>query len=716
MFKNLFFQTKALPELSSQLDAEIPRYPPFLKGLPAASPEDLQSTQDELIAKLRQVLGFNLRDFQRLIQPCIDHLAAYVHLLPASEHHHHSGAGGLLRHSLEVAFWAAQAAEGIIFVASGTPVEKKELEPRWRVAAALGGLFHDIGKPVSDLSITDEDGRYQWNPFLETLSQWTTNNSIERYFIRWRDGRCKRHEQFSILVLNRVMTPELLAWLTQPGPEILQAMLEAIGNTDPEHVLSKLVIEADQTSVQRDLKAQRISVDDNALGVPVERYLLDAMRRLLASSQWLVNQRDARVWIRKSNQSTNLYLVWKSAAKEIIELLAKDKIPGIPRDPDTLADILIERGLATKSASNERYESFAPEVLIKDGKPIWLPMLHISEADLLFSSNVPSGVTLFNKSEWEATQQTQAEPQSHSSEHSDLPEASSSIELSNSAESPSSKSSDQHDELRLASDVNHLQATENALGDECEKPNNSYDGAISNNVNQQDAEALNLPESLAWFPEASSALIMVGEQLLIRYPDAVRPWCAPRKLLAELSRLDWLELDPANPTRKARTVTTKDGVQEQGLLLKVSISKGLTALIDLLKQDAESAAAIQDEEASPRPSRTETTNAQAKEPATRAERKQKPIAPNAKSSTDPKHAQRQQMVNFVKDLPILLTDGDYPDVDHSADGIRVTIQTLRQVANEHGIPAGQLLRGISASDQCQFDEGETVLFTAHAKR
>lgn len=209
---------------------------------------------------------------------------------------------------------------------------------------------------------------------------------------------------------------------------------------------------------------------------------------------------------------------------------------------------------------------------------------------------------------------------------------------------------------------------------------------------------------------------MVGEQILIRYPDAVRHWCAPRKLLAELSRLDWLELDPANPTRKARAVTTNDGVQEQGLLLKVSISKGLTALIDLSNQDAEPAAAIQNEEALPRPSRTKTTNAQAKEPATRAERKQKPIAPNANSSTDLKHAQRQQMVNFVKDLPILLTDGDYPDVDHSADGIRVTIKTLRQVANEHGIPAGQLLRGISASDECQFYEGETVLFTAHAKR
>ena len=64
------------------------------------------------------------------------------------------------------------------------------------------------------------------------------------------------------------------------------------------------------------------------------------------------------------------------------------------------------------------------------------------------------------------------------------------------------------------------------------------------------------------------------------------------------------------------------------------------------------------------------------------------------------------MVNFVKDLPILLTDGDYPNVDHSADGIRVTIQTLRQVAKEHAHSSRTAASGISASDQCQFDEGK----------
>ncbi|MCV5943290.1 phosphohydrolase, partial [Escherichia coli] len=76
--------------------------------------------------------------------------------------------------------------------------------------------------------------------------------------------------------------------------------------------------------------------------------------------------------------------------------------------------------------------------------------------DLLFSSNVPSSVTLFSKSDWEATQQIQAEPQSRSSEHPDLPEASSSIDHCNSYESPSTKSYEQDDELRHASDVNHL--------------------------------------------------------------------------------------------------------------------------------------------------------------------------------------------------------------------------------------------------------------------
>ena len=46
MFNNLFFQTKALPELSSQLDAEIPRYPSFLKGCQLRCWHEVKSRQN----------------------------------------------------------------------------------------------------------------------------------------------------------------------------------------------------------------------------------------------------------------------------------------------------------------------------------------------------------------------------------------------------------------------------------------------------------------------------------------------------------------------------------------------------------------------------------------------------------------------------------------------------------------------------------------------
>lgn len=50
--------------------------------------------------------------------------------------------------------------------------------------------------------------------------------------------------------------------------------------------------------------------------------------------------------------------------------ISHDKIPGIPRDPDTLADILIERGFAVPNTVQEkgerayyRYWEVLPEML-----------------------------------------------------------------------------------------------------------------------------------------------------------------------------------------------------------------------------------------------------------------------------------------------------------------------------------------------------------------
>jgi conjugal transfer pilus assembly protein TraI len=129
-------------------DPEIPRYPPFLKGLPVAAPARIVATQGELIARLQDALAFTDARFAALVRPVVERYAAFVHLLPASEGHHHRGAGGLFRHGLEVAFHAAQASQGRIFALDRSPAERRALEPRWRLAAGLAGLCHDVGKPV----------------------------------------------------------------------------------------------------------------------------------------------------------------------------------------------------------------------------------------------------------------------------------------------------------------------------------------------------------------------------------------------------------------------------------------------------------------------------------------------------------------------------------------------------------------------------------------
>jgi hypothetical protein len=385
------FKSPAVPTLASVAEStpsrtdeeDIPRYPPFAKGLPAASVDRILATQAELLDAIRHTLALPAEAFQTVVMPVITRYAAFTHLLPASEAHHHRGAGGLFRHGLEVAYWAVMASEGVLFGIGSTPLERKWQEPRWRLAVCLAGLLHDIGKPVSDLSILDREGRTQWNPYLENLTDWAAKNGVDRYFLRWRDKRHQRHEQFSVLVTERVLTAECLSYLTQSGPEIMQAMLEAIAGVDRGAMFHTLVIEADRKSVERDLKANHIPVD-TSLGVPVEKYLLDAMRRLIGSGRWTANTRGARIW----RFADGVHVVWKAGAQDVSELLAKDRIPGIPRDPDTLADILIERGLAvprkTADGKSFRYWRMAPAEL-----DMALYMLRLAMPELIYSGEPP---------------------------------------------------------------------------------------------------------------------------------------------------------------------------------------------------------------------------------------------------------------------------------------------------------------------------------------
>jgi conjugal transfer pilus assembly protein TraI len=119
----------------------------------------------------------------------------------------------------------------------------------------------------------------------------------EHYFLRWRERRHTRHETFGLLVLERILTPQVTAWLVDADPEIMQGLLSAVAGIDDGAVLGGLVTEADRASVERDLRENHIDPAATSLGVPVDRYLLDAMRRLARGGRWQINVPGARLWM-----------------------------------------------------------------------------------------------------------------------------------------------------------------------------------------------------------------------------------------------------------------------------------------------------------------------------------------------------------------------------------------------------------------------------------
>jgi conjugal transfer pilus assembly protein TraI len=373
---------------------EIPRYPPFERGLPVTPVDEVVATQHELIVRLDETIGCTRELFQDLILPVIHRYAELVHLLPASQMHHHRGAGGLFRHGLEVAVHAANATRAMVFAMDRTPGERLEIEPRWRVAAALAGVCHDLGKPVSDLSISDRDGTLTWRPMKESIPQWAGSNGIERYFLHWRREReHNAHQLIGMMVLDRVLTAEIKNWLSEYGDDILRSLLATVGGLEKESTLGRLTTEADCASVDRDLRENRLDLEALSLGVPVERYLIDAMRRLIRSGRWRINIPGARLWMFEEG----LHVVWPLGGREIAEIFNTDRAPGIPRDPDTLADLLIEHGHAVpcrRDGYTTRYWRLAPGPLAAEGERVELTMVRMVQPETILVSAVPKPVAL----------------------------------------------------------------------------------------------------------------------------------------------------------------------------------------------------------------------------------------------------------------------------------------------------------------------------------
>jgi len=362
------------------------RCPAYQEGYPGqvSGVVLMEAYQSFLTDKIHIQIGLTDAEYRELLLPVIHNFAEFVHLLPASEHHHHSIPGGLMRHGLEVACFSLEIMlTSTAFDTEQTPGERSRRLRCWYVAGVIAGLMHDIGKPVTDMSVISFEGDITWNPDVCTLCEWSIQHNIGRYFIRWRENRHGKHQKVSVSYLRQIVPAKTLQWISEGGRDIYEAMIEAI-NGEGEHKLSKTVLRADTASVSNDRKKNGASAEPAAItGAPTSRVAVDSMRRLISEGRWQVNVSGGRLWM----TTTGMFIAWNLAAEEIISLMKETNIGGFPRSPDTLLGVLGAAELFERTPEGDLLWYVAPHLLHKNGKGPALRCVKLLNSELLFPAH-----------------------------------------------------------------------------------------------------------------------------------------------------------------------------------------------------------------------------------------------------------------------------------------------------------------------------------------
>ncbi|MCR4297687.1 MAG: TraI domain-containing protein, partial [Gallionella sp.] len=306
---------------------------------------------------------------------------------PASQSHHHRGAGGLLRHSLEVGLWSLQQTERMLIRGVTTPKSRRAIEPRWRLAVFFAGICHDLGKAVTDLAVTDRESKEKWRPYNQSLYEWAQSLDISNYFLHWQEGRAKHHTSVSSTVINNIIGKASFDWISAESTEVLIWLTESVNcNPGQTNQIYDLVVKADQLSVERDLKTMGVAMAGYEIGVPIERYLTDIMRRLVREGIWRINEPGARIW----NIGGHIYLVWPAAGEEIAKRASGEDIPGLPKTPDGILDMMVEREIAyLREEEGDRYYYIAPSVLTEKIPDLKLKAIRLRDQALISSTIIP---------------------------------------------------------------------------------------------------------------------------------------------------------------------------------------------------------------------------------------------------------------------------------------------------------------------------------------
>lgn len=325
-------------------------YPPVDPGLPACSVQEIVHSQEPLLQRLRRIVSTDERSFDEHYLEAVRQLARSVHLLPASSHEEFAGAGGLFRQCLEVAVYAAQAADGRIFTPTEDVQTRHAMEPRWKYAAFLAGLVCCVYRPLSACAVVAECGSV-WPKHAVALGDWLAQVGTGRYFVQWStSGALPATGAEGASVVDQVLPRSRLAWLDQGSPAIVRDVFAiALGQSRPgDSILGETVQRIREEVLRRDEVTRRSRYGRLRIGAHLEPYVMDALRTLLADGRWRLDAGGSLLY-----GTDGLYLRWPQGFEPLRQALQELGLPGVPRCALTLAELLGRGGAVLPEDSGQ---------------------------------------------------------------------------------------------------------------------------------------------------------------------------------------------------------------------------------------------------------------------------------------------------------------------------------------------------------------------------
>lgn len=209
------------------------------------------SSIEEMTERILYWLSLDM-EVRALAERLLPRFADTVGDLPASAEHHHSEAGGLYRHSLEVALKALEEFEGNIVMerrpdGSVDSFRSSRNRPRWQYATFIAALCHDLGK-LFDLEVHGKGDT--WSPLHERYCEFgrRTKNPVAS----WRPEREHgTHAKLSGWLLHHVLSSEDIAYLGLSRLAHLASCLSEGHSSATASLLSRMVSRGDQSSVEQ---------------------------------------------------------------------------------------------------------------------------------------------------------------------------------------------------------------------------------------------------------------------------------------------------------------------------------------------------------------------------------------------------------------------------------------------------------------------------------